>query len=566
MLRVFLAVLVLAAVAFPAHAQNASPQDPGVRPVTRTFAITDARVVTKPGRVLDRATVVVRDGLIEAVGDDVEIPFDAEIIEGDSLTVYAGFIDGLGHAAISEPSGEDEEDVRDPGNPPRDRAGLQPDRDAHTLLQTDAGSIESLRELGFTVAHTVPRDGMLAGQGAVILLAGESPDALVLRRGSSLFAQFDTASGVYPATPMGIMAALRQHVRDAARLQEAERLYAENPAGLQRPVADPALDALAPAISGEQSVFFYVDDVLETHRALAVSDELGLDLVLGGVRESSQLTDKLGARGAPVLASLDLPEVADEDSTAADSAAVPTEEVFITERRTRSYADVDDEVEALKARRRAALELYEQNAANLHEAGIPFGFATLGAETSKIRENLRRIIAAGLSEDDALAALTTTPAALLGLDRSLGTVESGKMANLVVTDGPYFDEDTRVRYVFVDGERFGVDADGEDFDPDAEVVVTGTWEYRLVFEGGVETGSMTITGEADALSGSITTPNGSRDMENVTLDGNRLSFRVSDTPFGAVEVSGLVTGDEYQAEITGPGAPPLTLSATRRPE
>jgi imidazolonepropionase-like amidohydrolase len=563
--RILSATLLLFLCALPLRAQNASPLDPGVRPVTRTFAITDARVVTEPGRVLDRATVIVRDGLIEAVGDDVAVPFDAEVIEGDSLTVYAGFIDGLGHAAIPEPSDEDKEDVRDPGNPPRDRAGLQPDREAHTLLQTDAGSVEALRKLGFTVAHSVPRDGMLAGQGAVILLAGDSPDALVLRSGTSLFAQFDEASGVYPATPMGVMASLRQHVRDAARLQEAERLYAENPAGLQRPVADPALEALALSVRGEQPVFFYADDVLEAHRTLAVSGELGLDLVLGGVRESSQLTDKLSAGGIPVLASLDLPEVPD-DTTAADTVAAPTEEVFITERRTRSYADVEDEVDALKARRREALELYERNAANLHEAGIPFGFATLGAEAGKIRENLRRIVAAGLSEDDALAALTTTPAALLGLDRSIGTVEPGKMANLVVTDGPYFDEDTRVRFVFIDGERFEMEADDEGFDPEAEVVVAGTWDYRLVHEGGVETGTMTITGEADTLDGTITVPDGTRDLENVTLEGNRLSFRVSETPFGAVEVSGLVTGDTYQAEITGPGAPSLTLSATRRPD
>lgn len=565
MLRVFLAVLVIAAAALPARAQNSSPLDPGVRPVTQTFAITDARVVVEPGRVLDRATVVVRDGLIEAVGTDADVPFDAEIIEGDSLTVYAGFIDGLGHAAIPEATDDDDESVRDPGNPPRDRAGIQPDREASTLLKPDAGSVEALRKLGFTVAHTVPRGGMLAGQGAVILLAGESSDALVLRSGTSLFAQFDTASGVYPATPMGIMAALRQHVRDAARLQEAERLYAENPAGLQRPLADPALDALTPAVAGEQPVFFYVDDVLEAHRALRLSDELGLNLVLGGVRESSQLTDKLGAAGIPVLASLDLPDVP-KDTTAADSAAAPVEGIFITERRTRSYADVDDEVEALKARHRAALGLYEQNAATLHAAGVPFGFATLGAETGKIRENLRRIVAAGLSEDDALRALTTTPAALLGLDRNLGTVESGKMANLIVTDGPYFDEDTRVRFVFVDGERFEVDADNETFDPNAEVTVAGTWEYRLVLESGVETGAMTITDDG-GLSGTIVVPGGAtKSLENVTLDGNRLSFRVSDTPFGAVVVSGLITGNEYQAEVTGPGVPALTLSATRSPE
>jgi imidazolonepropionase-like amidohydrolase len=568
MLRPLLAALVL--LALPAAAQNRAPLDPGVRPVTKAFAITDARVVAAPGRVLDGATVVVRDGLIEAVGADVDVPFDAEVIEGDSLTVYAGFIDALSHTAIPEPDDEaDEDEVRDPGNPPRDRAGLRPEREARDLLEIGAGSAETLRDLGFTVAHVVPRDGFLAGQGAVILLADASPDALVLRRGASLFAQFDAADGVYPATPMGVMAALRQHVRDAARLETAERLYEADPARLERPLADPALTALAPAARGEQTVFFAVDDVLEAHRALAVADELGLDLVLGGVRESSNLTDKLRAAAVPVLASLDLPE-AEDDSTAADSAAVPVaaagERVFITERRTRSFADVDDEAEALRAKRREAISLYERNAATLHAAGIPFAFTTRGAEPGDVRADLRRIVAAGLSEDDALAALTTTPAALLGLERSLGTVEAGKMANLVVTRGSYFDDDAPLRLVVVDGVRFEMDEE-ENFDPDAEIEVAGTWAYRLVFDGGVETGTLTITDDAGALGGTITVPGGgTRDLADVELDGNRLSFRVRDTPFGAVEVSGLVTADAYEAEVSGPGAPPLTLNATRRPD
>jgi len=214
---------------------------------------------------------------------------------------------------------------------------------------------------------------------------------------------------------------------------------------------------------------------------------------------------------------------------------------------------------------RAELAPADIAAVKVHEAGIPFGFATLGAETGKIRENLRRIVAAGLSEDDALAALTTTPAALLGLDRSLGTVEPGKMANLVVTDGPYFDEDSRVRLVFVDGARFEIEEE-KDFDPDAEAVVTGTWDYRIVVDADTQTGTMTITDDG-GLSGSLVDPGGTtREMEDLTLEGNRLSFRVSETPVGPVEISGLVTGDAYEADITGPVAPPLTLSATRRPE
>ncbi len=562
-MRFLFALSLLSLLALPAQAQDRPPLDPGVRPVTNTFAITNARVIPEPGRVLERATVVVRNGLIEAVGENVAAPFDADVIEGDSLTVYAGFIDGLGHAGIAEQESDDNERPRDPGNPPREAAGLTPDRDARTLLNPEDGSVEALRKLGFTVAHAVPHDGMLAGQGTIILLAGEAPEAMVLRGASSLFAQFDGASGAYPATPMGIMAVLRQQVRDAERMQTGEALYADNPAGLDRPTYDPTLSALAPTLRGKQPVFFAVDGVLEGHRALTIADELGLNLVLGGVRESSMLTDKLQASGVPVFVSLDLPERPEADSTAADSLGGDT---LPTNRRTRSYADIEDEVIALNARRSEAIDLYERNALTLHEADVPFGFATLDAKTGDIRANLRRIVEAGLSEDDALAALTTTPAALLGLDRSLGTVEAGKMANLVVTDGSYFDEETSIRFVFVDGQRFEVDAD-EGFDAEAEVVVTGTWDYRVISDQQPMTGTMTITDDGGSLSGTINAQGvGTLTLDDLELSGNRLSFSVTSDAFGTIAFSGLVTADTYDAEMTGANIPPLTLSATRRPE
>src|SRR5690606_38606469 len=139
-----------------AQSQGIAAETP-LRPVTRTYALTDARVVQAPGRVIEGATVVVRDGLIEAVGRDVAVPFDAEIIEADSLTIYAGFIDALGHAAVPEPPDTDDERPSDPGDPPRERAGVQPDRDVRALLRPDHGDAAALRNAGFAAAHVVPR-------------------------------------------------------------------------------------------------------------------------------------------------------------------------------------------------------------------------------------------------------------------------------------------------------------------------------------------------------------------------------------------------------------------------
>ncbi len=588
-------VLGLLLIAAPAAlAQSGGAQDPGVRPVTRTFAITNARVVEAPGRVTEGATVVVRDGLIEAVGAGVPVPFDADVIEGDSLTVYAGFIDGLGYTAVEVPQMDDEEEDRvpNPGEPPRERAGIVPDRLARTLLDPEDGDVEAWRKAGFTVAHVAPKGGMLAGQGAVILLAGDAPEEMVLVPESSLVMELDGAGGVYPATPMGVMAKLRQLYRQTARLVEADQLYGEDPQGLRRPTFDPVAAALAPSLAGEQPVFFVAEDVLDGHRALRIAGELGLPLVLAGVPESSMLTDKLRAADVPALAPLDLPdevEEAEADTTESDTTALVGQpppppgdareeieepdladhlggKIFLTERRTRSFADADDENEELNRRRRIALGLFERNPLTLSEAGVPFAFASLDGSASDARKNLRRMVAAGLPADDALAALTTAPAELLGIARNAGTVEPGKLANLVVTDGDYFAEDTKVRFVFVDGRRFEVDGDGPEEDPDAEVTVVGTWDFTLVTPGDAVSGQMTIEGEPGSYSGTFEVDGqGSLPMENVEVEGNRLSFDLSNTPVGPLSVTGLITDDAFEGEVTSGDFPPLDLSATRRP-
>jgi hypothetical protein len=145
----------------------------------------------------------VRDGLIEAVGPDATVPYDARTIAADSLVVYAGFIDGLSHAGIEMPDDEDDgngNDDVDPGDPPMDRAGIQPDRAAESFLAADAKSLGALREAGFTSGHVVPEGNMLPGAGALIQYGGDTPSDMVLDTAPSLFAQLQTADGyVYPS-------------------------------------------------------------------------------------------------------------------------------------------------------------------------------------------------------------------------------------------------------------------------------------------------------------------------------------------------------------------------------
>lgn len=414
--------------------------------VTHTYALEDVRIVQAPGQIIEGGTVLFEDGVITAVGRNVTIPVHAERITGDSLVVYAGFIDGLSHAAIPEPkSNNNQPRVADPGNPPNDRAGIQPERSAHAMLKADDKSVEALRKAGFTAAHTVPYGRMLPGSGALVLLAGESGDAMLVRDHTALFAQFRGAQGMYPGTPMAMLAKFRQLYREADRRKQIMEQYASNPAGMERPERDAVHEAFFPVLDAERPVFFHTTSAVETHRALQLQQTLGFNLILSGVTAAHHTLDQLQAAQTPLFLSLDLPEA---PKAALDSTGTHTPDL-----RTPDHTGTETERHNLEARQKANREAHYGAAAQLHDANLTFGFSTKDAKASDIHKNVRKMVEHGLSEDAALAALTTDAAEILGVSAMMGTVEVGKMANLVVTTAPYFSEDAQIRYVFIDGEK-----------------------------------------------------------------------------------------------------------------
>jgi imidazolonepropionase-like amidohydrolase len=607
-----LLVAVLATVpAAPAAAQVQRPDevpDPDDVPrVTDAYAIENARVVVAPGEVIDGATVVVRDGLIEAVGRGVPVPYDAAPVAGDSLTVYAGFISGLSHAGMPKSSSNDDQpEVERPGAPPNSVAGIQPDRTARAMLDPGESTIEKLREAGFTTAHTVPRGDMLPGRGAIVQLAGDSPGDMVLRKDVSVFAKFDGAGGVYPATDMAVIATMRQLLREAERRQTLGRRYEQEPQGLSRPRYDDVHAALFPVLDGDKPLFFFTEGALDIHRAARLQRELGFPLAVAGLQQSFAAVEALQelqaeGRSTPLFLSLALPEEPDDAPDDADADTAQTDTVrsgpveaiadttrpddlgvgqdtskaitpdapgstFIRDLRTRSYEDTDEEHENLLARRALYAERYYANAATLREAGLRFGFSTMEADAGDVHENLRKMVEYGLSEDDALAALTTDAAALLGLSRRLGTVEEGKIANLVVTSGPLFDEDTDVRHVFVDGRPFEYEeaAPGSDAPPDEGVDPVGTWEVEISTPGGDQTGTLDIEGTPGDLSGTFTGSDGEEQTaEDLELNGSTLSFSFDGGQIGTLSVSATISGDEMDGSVTVPGYGGLPLEGTR---
>lgn len=446
----FAALIWLWSVPDQAHAQKNSPDIPVV---SNVVAIENARIVQAPGRVIESGTVVFRDGVITAVGRRVEIPYDAHVIDGDSLTVYAGFIDALSHTGIPEPRNQGQpEAVPDRSNPPYDRAGITPEASARTALDPEHDDLEKLRNAGFTTIMVAPRGRMLPGQTTMALSAGTTGSDMILQGMQPMFFQFQGAQGVYPGTPMAIMSKFRQLYREADRRMKLEAMYAEDPSGLSRPPFDAVHEAFFPVVSGERQVLVWTDEVLEIHRAMSLQEELGFSMILTGLEGGFDTVEKVAASGLPVALTLDLP---DKPRFAAKMKADSLQQVldsYDDDTRTATYRDVEAEQDNLEARQLWSRSRYVGTAAMYEEAGVPFAFTTMGMEPGDVHGNLREMIAAGLSADAALAALTTNAAALLGAADRMGSVETGKMANLVVTHGDVFEEDTKVKMIFVAGK------------------------------------------------------------------------------------------------------------------
>jgi hypothetical protein len=546
--------------------------DKALAPVTRTYAITHVNIIQAPGRKVDMGTLVIKDGIIKAVGKNIAVPPEAIVIRADSMYVYAGFIDGLSRTGVVKPKEENKEKVKDPGNPPPDRAGITPQNDVRNFLNANDKSIEELRAIGFTTAHVVPYGGMLSGNGAIVLLGGESADKMVISSKSSLYAELTGAERVYPATVIGVIAKWRELYKQAAQAKNYEALYASNRNGLMRPEGDRVLESFYPVIDKRTPVLFKAEKVLDIQRVLSMQSEHGFSLILGDVKEGWDVIGKIKAANAKPFLSLDLPEEKKEPSKGEVKKDTSASTMPKKEEVAKPTTPADLEKEALENRKKDFMAKYAAQPLAFQKAGLTFGFSTLSAKTKDIPANMRRMIAAGLTEDQALAALTTSPAQLLGLSDRLGTIENGKMANLVISDKPYFNEKAKVRYVFVDGVLYKQEAKEEKKEDKngKKADVAGDWSYKAETPQGANNGKIKLKKDGDSFSGTIISgfSNKEYELKEVTVEGSKLSFYYM-ADFGGnsmkVEIAATLDGDSFEGTMTAGQLGSFPIKATKDP-
>lgn len=557
MKQLFLKAGLLGWLAMGLLTQSVSGQsDPtGKRRVTSTYAITNATVITAPGQTGTKATVLFKDGVILGVGSGLQIPKEAKIISGDSLFVYPGFIDGAGNMGITRP--KDAERPKDlvSSNPPDEFAGITPWRSAVDQFSITGSMVDDWRKTGFTITQVVPDGGMLPGKAAVMVL-GDGNTTNLVQLNSSLAANFRGSRNMYPATLAGVMAKFRDVYQNTTLALEHEKMYAST-AGVKRPQTTPTQAAMAAAVQKQIPVLFTASSDLEIRRALALQKELGFKLVLTGLENYETVIDQIKASGTPVLIKLQVPD---------DKAIKSQKAEGVTDATKAQYQRVKESYE--KALKQASL---------LEKAGISFAFTTADAKPGDAMKAIQTMIKNGLSEKAAFAALTTNPASILGVSKVAGSIEKGKMANLIVSTDAIFNEDAQIKHVIVDGNIFTYEVKKKAAKEEqkstgaAGTSVEGVWEYTSETPAGSSGGEIVLKRENGVLGGTISydDPAGSgkvtSPIKNATVTGKTLSFDFAVAAGGMnlnVTVTGEINGNTMEGSLSVPQMGSFPVKAT----
>lgn len=389
-----------------------------------SYIIRNARLVTVSGPEIATGAIVISDGKILAIGPDAKAPAGAQEIDGKGLTVYPGMIEmgtsmGLIEVASGTPGTVDTNEIGD----------YNPQAQAYVALNPYSAHINVTRANGITSALSFPRGGIIAGQAAFINLDGTSPAEMAVLPHAGLFlnfprlitSTFDFAT--FTPQPIDFNVAvqarekqldqLRKVLREAADYNKAQAAYAADKS-LPRPDRNLMYDALQPYLRGELPVLIAADRANDIKAAVKFATDQKLKAVIMGGAEAHLAADVLKANNVPVVVTsvLDLPRTDDDNY------------------------DFNFEMPA-----------------KLHQAGVRFCISTgdPGAESRNLPYNAGMAAAFGLPKDEAIKAVTLYPAQIIGLGDKLGSLETGKMANIVVTDGDLLEPRTRARYLFING-------------------------------------------------------------------------------------------------------------------
>lgn len=515
-------------------------------PRPAAYALQNVTVVQADGRRQEGVTVVVRGSMIESIGRGVAVPADAELMEGDSLMVYPGLVDGHGEADFELPDPEIDRGSVELWHAPRELQGFMPSRRLVAHLTADGNDLAGQRKAGIVAGAIHPTEGMMGGRGALLLYRGDAqrPEQLVIDADLGPTFTFRGGRGVYPGTLFGVTAFIRQAFEDARHRGAVVEAHTRDPQRLTTPVYDPDYAVLREVLAGAVPVYFAADDAAGILRALKLSDEYGFRPIILGGDEAWKVAAELERRKVPVLVSVDFdkPRRWDpEETEPLDAAAL------------REKADVEDRY---------------ANAGRLARAGVRFALTSGG--NGDLLEGARKAVEYGLDEKAALAAMTATPAQLYGIPHVV-RLEAGLPATFIVTAGPLLGEETRVAYTFVEGYREeGAKPGAAAGSAEDAVELGGTWDMTIDADGERINATLTVEQEGATFTGSLAMQGQTLVVKDGTINGNEISMVAVMEQGGQkldIRITGTVDGDRasgeadagplgiarWKAKRTGPG-------------
>jgi imidazolonepropionase-like amidohydrolase len=386
-------------------------------PATATpaaYAIRNATIVPVTGPRITGGTIVLRGGRIEALGAQVAVPADARVVDGTGLFVYPGLVDAgtsLGLVEIgSVPGGDDTQELGD----------FNPHDDALTAVNSSSELIPTVRVNGVTTVITAARGGVISGQAALIDLLGWTQQEMAVLPRAGMVVTFPRVAGRRGGRRGGAdqpdqvdqqTRALRNYFADAKAYADIKARLAAGQPGTQE--TNLAMEAMVPVVRGESPVIFDVETAEQIRGALALADSFHLRVIFRGASQAWRVADTLAARHVPVILGPLTTFPRDED---------PYDAIYA-------------------------------NPGVLARAGVRIAFQTASASDARnVAYNAALATAFGLDPDEALRALTINPAQIFGVADRYGSLEPGKVANVIVTTGDPLDARTDIRYVFIRGQ------------------------------------------------------------------------------------------------------------------
>ena len=405
------AALLLAAAAPALPAQAAA----GAAVSARGWAIRNVTIIPVIGPRIERGTVVIRNGKVEAAGADAAPQPGDSVLDGTGLFVYPGMIDAgtrLGLTEISSvPGGEDQQELGD----------FNPQDAALIAVNPNSELIPITRSNGVTTAITSPRGGLVSGQAALLDLLGWTAQEMAVRAPAAMVMTYPSTGGggrfgrrrqreQGDQTNRQVLA-LKGFLGEARAYAEIKARLTAAAAGSQK--TNLGMEAMVPVMRGDEPVIFDVETAEQIRGVLALADSFGLRVILRGAHEAWRLADTLAARHIPVIVGPTTTGVGPDE---------PYDEIYA-------------------------------NPGVLAKAGVTIAFQTNDAHGSRdLPYNAALAEAYGLSADDALKAVTINAARIFGVADRLGSIEPGKEATLIVTDGDPLDARVGPKYLFIRGQ------------------------------------------------------------------------------------------------------------------